>query len=116
MHITSQEQQTKGKNSYTFEDFLAKRESLDWYRDEPFLQKAVQRFAEHDFDHVHQAMLSFSPNASSKWNQLAERVARPEVRPYMLHYDGFNNRIDRVVRPMEIHQLEKEVFGEGLFS
>ncbi|MDR7071442.1 acyl-CoA dehydrogenase family protein [Fictibacillus barbaricus] len=116
MHIASQEQQTKGKNSYTFEEFLQKREKLDWYRDDPFLQKAVQCYTGNDFDYVHQAMLSFSPKASSIWNRLAERVARPEVRPYMLHYDGFNNRVDRIVRPMEVHQLEKEVFGEGLFS
>jgi alkylation response protein AidB-like acyl-CoA dehydrogenase len=116
MNTASQEQTTKGKNTYTFEEFLQKRQSLDWYRDEPFLQQAVKRFTGSEFESVHHAILSFSSAVSLKWNRLAEQNARPEVRPYMLHYDAFNNRIDRIVRPMEMHQLEKEVFGEGLFS
>jgi alkylation response protein AidB-like acyl-CoA dehydrogenase len=116
MNTASQEHTTKGKNSYTFEEFLQKRQSLDWYRDEPFLQNALKHFAGAAFESIHKAVLSFSPAVSLKWNRLAEQNAKPEVRPYMVHYDAFNNRIDRIVRPMELHQLEKEVFGEGLFS
>lgn len=116
MNIASQETDTRGKNTYSFDAFLEKRGNLDWYRDEPFLQKAVRKFAGDQFEQIHEKLLSFSPVVSAKWNQLAERIARPEVRPYMLHYDAFNHRIDRIVRPMEVHQLEREVFGEGLFS
>ncbi|MFG6494960.1 acyl-CoA dehydrogenase family protein [Fictibacillus sp. UD] len=116
MNIASQDHVVKGKNPYTFDAFLLKRDNLDWYRDEHFLQKAVKRFTGTNFDYIHNAILSFSPVVSSKWNNLAEQNARPEVRPYMLHYDAFNNRIDRIVRPQEMHLLEKEVFGEGLFS
>lgn len=116
MSIASQDQETRGKNSYTFDEFLDKRNNLDWYRDDPFLQKAVQRYAGSEYELVHKEVQSFSPTVSSKWNRLAERIARPEERPFMLHYDAFNHRIDRIVRPMEVHQLEKEVFGEGLFS
>ncbi|MGG3467769.1 acyl-CoA dehydrogenase family protein [Neobacillus pocheonensis] len=116
MNLASQETNVKGKNSYTFDEFIAKRENLDWYRDEPILLKAVEKFTGSQFEQVHEKLLSFSPRVSAKWNQLAERIARPEVRPYMLHYDAFNHRIDRIVRPLEVHQLESEVFGEGLFS
>lgn len=116
MNIASQETNVKGNNSYTFDEFIAKRENLDWYRDEPFLQKAVEKFTESQFDQIHQKLLSFSPIVSKKWNKWTERIARPEVKPYLLHYDAFNHRIDRIVRPLEIHQLESEVFGEGLFS
>ncbi|MFE1245356.1 acyl-CoA dehydrogenase family protein [Fictibacillus sp. NPDC058756] len=116
MNTASQEQTQKGKNTYTFEEFLQKRQSLDWYHDETFLQQAVKHFTGSEFESIHSAVISFSSTVSSKWNRLAEQNARPEVRPYMLHYDAFNNRIDRIVRPMELHQLEKEVFGEGLFS
>jgi alkylation response protein AidB-like acyl-CoA dehydrogenase len=116
MNIASKDQMVKGKNTYTFDEFIKKRQNLDWYRDEPFLQKALQHFAGSDYEGLHNSLQSFSPKVSSKWNRLAEQNARPEVRPYMLHYDAFNNRIDRIVRPMEIHQLENEVFGEGLFS
>ncbi|HEY2422170.1 MAG TPA: acyl-CoA dehydrogenase family protein [Neobacillus sp.] len=116
MNLASQETETSGKNSYTFDEFLTKRESLDWYRDEPFLQKTVKAFTGSGYEEIHKEILSFSPKISSDWNRLADQIARPEVRPYMLHYDAFNHRIDRVVRPMEVHQLEKGVFGAGLFS
>ncbi|KEQ24257.1 acyl-CoA dehydrogenase family protein [Paenibacillus tyrfis] len=116
MNITAQNQQTRGRNSYTFDEFLDRRSNLDWYKDDPFLQKALKKFAGPHYEQIHHELLNFSPAVSSQWNLLAERAARPEVRPYMLHYDAFNHRIDRVVRPMETLQLEKEVFGEGLFS
>jgi len=116
MSITSQDTEARGKNSYSFGEFVEKRENLDWYRDEPFLQKAVKKFTGSEYEQVHEKILSFSPTVSSQWNRLAAQSARPEVRPYLLHFDAFNHRIDRVVRPMETQLLEKGVFGEGLFS
>lgn len=114
MNFTSEE--TRGANSYSFDEFLSKRENLDWYKDDLFLQKVVKWFTREEFKYVDEKMLAYSQKASSSWNHLAERIARPEVQPYLLHYDAFNHRIDRVVRPLEVHQLEQEVFGEGLFS
>ncbi|MED1865216.1 acyl-CoA dehydrogenase family protein [Fictibacillus nanhaiensis] len=116
MKKTSLDSAVKESGTYTFNEFLQKRENIDWYCENPFLQKAVKKFVERDFDKIHNAVLSFSPVVSLKWNRLAEHNARPEVRPYLLHYDAFNNRIDRIVRPHELYLLEKEVFGEGLFS
>ncbi|WP_404328986.1 acyl-CoA dehydrogenase family protein [Mesobacillus maritimus] len=115
MTLVSQDR-TKGGNPYTFEEFVTKRDQVDWFRDDPFLRKVVKKYTGDQHEAVEKALLSFSPTVSKKMNQLAERAARPEVRPYMMHYDAFNNRIDRVVRPMETQQLEKLVFGEGLFS
>ncbi|KAF0820801.1 Acyl-CoA dehydrogenase [Bacillus sp. ZZV12-4809] len=116
MNVTSRDVQTRGENTYSFDNFLEKRSNLDWYKDDPFLQKALKKYTGTQFEEIHNELQHFSPAVSSKWNSLAERAARPEVRPYMLHFDAFNHRIDRVVRPMETHQLEKEVFGAGLFS
>ncbi|UQX52686.1 hypothetical protein M5V91_17100 [Cytobacillus pseudoceanisediminis] len=116
MTITSQDQQIRGKNSYTFDEFLEKRNNLDWYKDDPFLQKALKKYAGSQYEQIHIELQHFSPAVSSRWSTLAERAARPEVRPYLLHFDAFNHRIDRVIRPMETHQLEKEVFSTGLFS
>ncbi|GAX91912.1 acyl-CoA dehydrogenase family protein [Effusibacillus lacus] len=116
MSMTIDRPQTRGANPYSFDEFLALREKLDWYRDETFLQKALKKFAGNEFAEVHEKLLAFSPTVSSRWNQLSERIARPEVRPYMLHYDAHNHRIDRIVRPMEVHILEQEVFGSGFFS
>jgi hypothetical protein len=62
MNTASQEQTTKGKNTYTFEEFLQKRQSLDWYRDEPFLQQAVKRFTGSEFDpYIMQSSLFLLP-------------------------------------------------------
>ncbi|RBP92983.1 alkylation response protein AidB-like acyl-CoA dehydrogenase [Cytobacillus firmus] len=116
MTITSQDQKVRGKNSYTFDEFLEKRSSLDWYKNDPILQKALKKYAGAKYEQIHNELQHFSSAVSSRWNPLAERAARPEARPSMLHFDAFNHRIDRVVRPMETHQLEKEVFGAGLFS
>ncbi|WP_042454602.1 acyl-CoA dehydrogenase family protein [Neobacillus dielmonensis] len=116
MNIASQDNATRGANSYSFDEFLEKRASLDWYRDEPFLQKAVKKFTAAQYEAIDETLKTFSPTVSTKWNSLAERIARPEVRPYMLHYDAFNHRIDRIVRPFETLELEKGIFGEGLFS
>lgn len=116
MTLTSQELEKRGTNPYTFDEFVSKRDQLDWYKDEPFLQKAIKHFTGQEYEEIHEKLLSFSPIVSSKWNTFAERNARPEVRPYMQHYDAFNHRIDRIVRPHEVHILEKEIFGEGLFS
>ncbi len=58
----------------------------------------------------------FSRKASFRWRDFAERIATPENRPYMMHYDGHKNRIDRIVRPYEVEVMEKEVFSEGIFS
>jgi alkylation response protein AidB-like acyl-CoA dehydrogenase len=115
MTLVSQDR-TRGGNPYTFEEFVTKRDQLDWFRDDSFLRKVVKRYTGKQHEEMEKTILSFSPTVSNKMNRLAEQAARPEVRPYMLHYDAYNNRIDRVVRPMETQQLEKLVFGEGLFS
>ncbi len=47
---------------------------------------------------------------------MAEAIAWPEKRPWIMHFDGHGNRIDRIVRPLEIEMMEQEVFGEALFS
>lgn len=116
MNLASQENKTRGDNPYTFEKFVTERENLDWYRDDAFLRKVVEKYTSERFDQVEKALVAFSPIVSKKMNKLAEQAARPENRPYMLHFDAFNNRIDRVVRPMETLQLEQLVFGEGLFA
>ena len=57
-----------------------------------------------------------SKKASFAWRELAEAAARPEKQPFMIHYDGHHNRIDRIVRPRETEIMEKEVFGHRFFS
>lgn len=103
-------------NPYSFDPFLEQREGLDWFRDEPFLRRVVKKYSGHDYAKLEEGILAFSAHITKRWNRLAEQAARPEARAYLQQYDAHNHRIDRVVRPMELLTLEKEVFGSGLFS
>ncbi|MCX7679701.1 MAG: acyl-CoA dehydrogenase family protein [Spirochaetes bacterium] len=103
-------------NPYSFNEYLAWREGVDYYADDAFLQRVVQHFCGGDAEKADARARAISKKASFRWRQLAEEASRPEKRPLILHYDGHGNRIDRIVRPKEIEIMEKEVFGERLFS
>ncbi len=103
-------------NPYTFDDFLAWRQNFDYYRDDPFIQKVVRYFTGNEWEDVDAQARAVSQKASFNWRDLSEIIARPENRPYMMHYDGHHHRIDRIVRPMETKILETQIFSEALFS
>ncbi|MBI9082802.1 MAG: acyl-CoA dehydrogenase family protein [Desulfobacterales bacterium] len=103
-------------NPYDFNPFLQWRQAVDYYRDDPFIQQVLRCYAGDRWDTAHQAALEISPRASFRWRDMADAIAVPEKRPYMMHYDGHNHRIDRIVRPHETEVMEKEVFAEALFS
>jgi len=104
------------KNPYSFDTFLKWRENCDFYAEDAFAQKAVRVFTGEHAVEVDAAAMEISKKASFRWRKMAESIAWPEKRPWMMHYDGHNNRIDRIVRPQEIEVMEQEVFGEALFS
>ena len=103
-------------NPYNFDEYLEWRENFDYYADDPFIQKVVQHFAGDDWERVDHEAREVSKKASFRWRQMAEAIAYPEKRPYIMHYDGHKHRIDRIVRPLETLQMEKEIFSEALFS
>ena len=103
-------------NPYLFDDFLNWRSRFDYYRDDNFLQKVVRHFSGDLWETVDKSAREISPKVSFRWRDMADAVAVPEKRPYMMHYDGHRHRIDRIVRPAETGIMEKEVFSEGLFS
>jgi alkylation response protein AidB-like acyl-CoA dehydrogenase len=103
-------------NPYSFNEFLEWRRNVDYYRDDPFLQQVIRTFAGEEFEKIDAAARAVSARVSFRWRDLAERIALPEKRPFMMHYDGHHNRIDRIVRPAETEILEKEVFAEAIFS
>ncbi|NOX32510.1 MAG: acyl-CoA dehydrogenase [Deltaproteobacteria bacterium] len=103
-------------NPYSFDDFLEWRNNADYFLEDPFFQKVVRYYAEEEWPMLDKEARKLSHKVSFRWKNLAEQAAVPEKRPYMVHYDGHNNRIDRIVRPLETLILEKEVFSEKLFS
>ncbi len=103
-------------NPYSFDEFLAWRNGFNYYLDDPFFQKLLRHFCGSDFEAVDAELREMSEKVSFRWRDFAEKIALPEHRPYMRHYDGHNHRIDRIVRPTETEIMEREIFSEALFS
>ncbi len=103
-------------NPYSFDAFLDNLHGFDFYRDDPFLQQALKHYAGDDWPEIDRRMKTFSPKVSFRWRPMADYVARPELRPRLEQYDAHNRRVDRLHRPAETKALEKDIFGEGLFS
>jgi len=103
-------------NPYTFEPFKRRRDALDYYADDPFLQRLVHHHAGAEAAAIDLRLKDFSQSVSFRWRDLAEDNSLPENRPWLMHYDGHGNRIDRIVRPRETEVLEREIFGAGVFS
>ncbi|HOO72689.1 MAG TPA: acyl-CoA dehydrogenase family protein [Spirochaetota bacterium] len=103
-------------NPYSFDDYLAWRKDVDYYADDPFIQQVVKHFTGKVSAEVDAEARAISKKASFRWRDMAESIAWPEKRPYMMHYDGHKNRIDRIVRPRETEIMESEIFGEKLFA
>ncbi len=103
-------------NPYSFNEYLEWRQNVDYYADDPFIQKVVKHFTGDDWGVVDREAREVSKKASFRWRDISQSIAWPEKRPYMMHYDGQHNRIDRIVRPYETEVLEREIFGERLFA
>ena len=103
-------------NPYSFEAFLNLLHGFDFYADDPFLQKTLKYFAGDEFVELDRKLRECSPKFSFRWRPLTDTGGNPNKLPYVEHYNAYNRRIDRIVRAAETLQLEKEIFGEGLFS
>lgn len=103
-------------NRYCFDEYLQWRNGVDYYQDDLFFQKIVKHYVGHERASVDAEARKISAKASFRWKEMADRAARPENRPYLQHFDAFNHRIDRIVRPVETEMMEKEVYAEAFFS
>ena len=79
-------------NPYSFNEYLAWRDNIDYYTDDPFIQKVVRYFAGDTVNETDRQARKISKKASFAWRELAEAAARPEKQPFMIHYDGHHNR------------------------
>ena len=102
--------------TYSFDEYLKWRNNVDYYADDIFLQKVTRYFAKEDFEKVDSSARKLSRLASYRWRDIADDIAQPHNRIFIQHYDAHNHRIDRIVRPKALEEMEKEVFGQGLFS
>ncbi|NLB52348.1 MAG: acyl-CoA dehydrogenase, partial [Syntrophomonadaceae bacterium] len=79
-------------NPYGFNDFLEWRSKVDFYADDPFIQKAVKYYVGENWQAIDREAREISKKVSFRWSKMAEAIAWPEKRPYMMHYDGHRNR------------------------
>ncbi|MBF0451898.1 MAG: acyl-CoA dehydrogenase family protein [Candidatus Magnetomorum sp.] len=115
-HLSTQNHTDHGANEYTFDNYLSWRDQVNYYTDDNFLQKVIQQYTGNLFQTVDQAAREISEKVSFRWRDMANSIAYPENRPYMMHYDAHNHRIDRIVRPRETVDMEKDIFSEAVFS
>lgn len=103
-------------NPYNFDEFLAWRDRANFLQDDPFLLATIDRYAD-ELDAAAWADLdAYAERLSTQWQHLADAAGRPENAPRMLHFDGHNRRIDRIVRPAETLEIEHEIWNDGMFS
>ncbi|BFM17449.1 hypothetical protein R50073_36320 [Maricurvus nonylphenolicus] len=107
---------TLGENPYNFEEYLAWRESFNIYEDVPFIKQAMLRYAGDLSSDIQRDITQFAKRVSTEFEALSEAAGNHANAPYMVHFDGHNNRIDRIVRPAETLALEKAVWEEAVFA
>lgn len=103
------------ENIYSFREFIEKRDALNDLKN-PFLQHVLQQFCLEDWDKIKLVIEPFVEKSSTVWREGSAEYSRPENQPKIRHYNAYNERIDRIIRPLEMQQMEKEIFSYGLFS
>jgi len=96
-------------NNYSFAAF---RQAVDTnrYRDDALLQRLLAKYAPGAAD---DAIDEFGALCSGKLRELADSSALIENRPYLRHYDAFNNRVDDVVLPASTERAYRIVEGRN---
>ena len=100
---------------YSFDEFLESRTSLNDL-DNPFLQQVLKEFTGNGYEQLITSLKPFSEKLSYDWRRATAEYARPENHPKIRHFDAYNHRIDRIIRPQEAVQITQEVFREAVFS
>lgn len=106
---------TEKNNNYNFNEFLGSRSQLNDL-DNPFLRKILKNFSGNNYESLMEKLFPFSEKLSNDWRELTAEIARPENHPKIRHYDAYNNRIDRIIRPQQAVQLSEIIFREAVFS
>jgi alkylation response protein AidB-like acyl-CoA dehydrogenase len=103
-------------NPYDFDEFIAWRNHADFLQSDPFMLRAIDRYAHSLSDEVRADVASFAHRMTERYQHLADAAGRLENAPSLMPFDAFNNRVDRIVRPAETLELEREIWNEAMFS
>ncbi|GEK35061.1 acyl-CoA dehydrogenase family protein [Kurthia sibirica] len=103
------------ETTYSFKPFIEKRKRLNDL-DNPFLQQLFSTIIGENYTMLEDKLRPFVTLTSTTWRDMTNEIARPENQPTIRHYNAYNERIDRIVRPQESHDLTEAIFNHGLFS
>ncbi len=103
-------------NDYSFDAYLEWRDGVDYFRDDPLLARLLKYYAGDEAEAAIAAAETIAARASTRWRLLADEAARPDRHPRLVHYDAFDRRVDRIERAAATRELEREIFGLGLFA
>ncbi|MCB0919710.1 MAG: acyl-CoA dehydrogenase family protein [Actinobacteria bacterium] len=103
-------------NPYSFDEYRATRDNVRFLADDPFLQRVIATYAPELTPAELADLDSFDQQVSGPWRAASDEIALPENAIRMRHFDAWNNRIDRIERPAALLEMEKEIYGEGMFS
>lgn len=103
------------RNSYSFHAFNKERLHLTDFEN-PYIKTLFQHYAQNEKMSFMEDMEQFAKKISRRWKPWITKITRKDMHPELIHYDAFNNRVDKIRRPMEMHRLEEEIFSEALFS
>jgi len=104
------------ENIYSFDEFLAARDSYNDLEDNEYLKKVAKFYLGEEWDTISNELKALSKRTSFTWRYVAEDIAKRENHPTIQHFDAYNRRIDSIVRPQQAVTMEKEIFQEKLFS
>lgn len=88
----------------------------DDYDDNLFLKKLFQHYLNQEITSFKTEMKALSKRSSSDYRDIVNEMAKRENQPKIEHYDAYNNRMDKIIRPKELVEVEESVFGEKLFG
>ncbi|MBO1004146.1 acyl-CoA dehydrogenase family protein [Pseudogracilibacillus auburnensis] len=108
--------ENKDINQYSFEEYIKTRDSYSDFEDNKFLQKVVKHYVKEEWELISNIMKALSKNTSHHFRHISDEIAKRENHPSIQHFDAYNRRIDKIVRPQKLFNMEKEIFSERLFS
>ncbi|WAA10131.1 acyl-CoA dehydrogenase family protein [Fervidibacillus albus] len=103
-------------DSYSFDEFLDVRDRYNDLLDNAFLQRVAKFYVKDEWDVLYEKMKVLSNVSSFQLRNVTNEVAKRENHPRIEHFDAYNHRVDRIVRPNDQMEMEKFIFNEALFS
>lgn len=106
----------KEENSYSFSQFINMRNQYNDFTDNDFLQKVIKHFVVDKDQEIMPKVNALTKRVVNEYRKISNEVAKEDNHPRVEHFNPYNERVDKIIRPLEQIKMEEEIFREGLFS